>query len=44
VLFGWLLDRGVSIDQLVLSGVVMTVLMSILAYLAPLPRRSPLQP
>jgi MFS family permease len=44
VLFGWLLDRGVSIDQLVLSGVVMTVLMSILAYLAPLPKRSPLQP
>jgi MFS family permease len=44
VLFGWLLDRGVTVDQLVLSGVVMTVLVSVLAYFAPLPRRRSLQP
>jgi MFS family permease len=40
VLFGWLLDQGLTVDHLVLSGVVMTVIVSVLAYLAPLPRRS----
>jgi MFS family permease len=38
VLFGWLLDRGFTIDELILSGVAMTLLVSILAYFAPLPK------
>jgi MFS family permease len=44
VLFGWLLDGGLTVDQLVLSGVVMTVLVSVLAYFAPLPKPRSLQP
>ena len=39
VAFGWLLDRGVSVDALVLSGVLMVVVVSVLGYLAPLPKR-----
>jgi MFS family permease len=38
VLFGWLLDAGFTIDDLVLSGVAISVLVSLLARLAPLPK------
>jgi MFS family permease len=40
VLFGWLLDRGITVDQLVLSGVVLTGFVTLLAYLAPSPNRA----
>ncbi len=44
VLFGWLLDAGFTIDDLVFSGVVTTVGVSILAHFAPLPGRTPRRP
>ena len=33
------LDRGVSVDALVLSGVLMVVVVSVLGYFAPPPKR-----
>ena len=40
VLFGWLLDRGFTIDHLALSAVLMVGVVTLLAYLAPLPDRA----
>ncbi len=40
VLFGWLLDRGLTIDDLALSAVLMVGVATLLAYLAPLPDRA----
>lgn len=36
-LFGWLIDRGLNIDLLLLVGVILTVIVSALAFLAPTP-------
>ena len=35
VMFGWLIDHGVNIDLLILGGVILTAVVSILAFLAP---------
>ena len=40
-LFGWLLDRGLDVDRLVLGGVVLAVLVSLIALVAPAPTRHP---
>jgi MFS family permease len=40
-LFGWLLDHGLDVDLLVLGGVVMAVVVSLLALIAPAPARHP---
>jgi len=39
-LFGWLIDRGLNIDLLVLSGVAIAIVVSALAFLAPTPART----
>jgi hypothetical protein len=36
-LFGWLIDRGLNIDVLLLVGVILSVIVSALAFLAPTP-------
>jgi MFS family permease len=41
LLFGWLLDWGLNVDRLVLGGVVMAVGISLLALIAPEPKRGP---
>ena len=40
-LFGWLLDGGLDVDRLVLGGVVLAVLASLIALVAPAPTRHP---
>ncbi len=40
-LFGWLLDRGLDVDLLVLGGVVLAVLVSLVALIAPAPAKHP---
>jgi len=40
-LFGWLLDHGLDVDRLVLGGVVLAVLVSLVALVAPAPTRHP---
>jgi MFS family permease len=40
-LFGWLLDHGLDVDRLVLGGVVLAVLVSLIALVAPAPTRHP---
>jgi len=40
-LFGWLLDGGLDVDRLVLGGVVLAVMVSLLALIAPAPARHP---
>jgi hypothetical protein len=39
VLFGWLIDLGVPITAIVVGGIVLTMLVSILAFLAPDPSK-----
>jgi MFS family permease len=40
-LFGWLLDHGLDVDRLVFGGVVLAVLVSLIALVAPAPSRHP---
>ncbi len=40
-LFGWLLDGGLGVDQLILGGVVLAVFVSLLGLIAPAPARHP---
>jgi MFS family permease len=40
-LFGWLLDRGLDVDLLILGGVALAVLVSMIALIAPAPARHP---
>jgi len=40
-LFGWLLDGGLDVDRLVLAGVMLAVLVSLIALVAPAPTRHP---
>jgi MFS family permease len=37
-IFGWLIERGVNMDLILLAGVILTALVSTLAFLAPKPR------
>jgi MFS family permease len=38
-LFGWLLDQGMNVDHLFLSGAVLTIFVSILGFFAPTPSK-----
>ena len=40
-LFGWLLDGGLDVDQLILGGVALAVFVSLLGLIAPAPARRP---
>ena len=40
-LFGWLLDHGLDVDRLIFGGVVLAVLVSLIALVAPAPARHP---
>jgi len=40
VLFGWLIDSGVNIDHLLLSGIILTLLVILLGFAAPAPSRN----
>jgi MFS family permease len=40
-LFGWLLDRGLDVDLLILGGVALAVFVSLLGLVAPTPPRHP---
>lgn len=40
ILFGWLLDYVLNVDLLLLSGIILTVLISILGFMAPAPPKN----